>query len=195
MRCDKWIRRDLSVVETFTLFQNFDTPDITRLGLKVKNYLVFSDTCCIPLSRVPNSKSPVEFKLEFPSIHRLVVFFYFKKLMLNSMQDLKSWVYLLKNYWDFILWSNLAPPFKFHWHINSLIDPIKIVPQRFHRFTDRHCRYLVDVEFDRWHRWWRIYHWRYKCKVVIICEYLMLLPQFTWNDQSVVTYVTKNLLT
>ena len=166
----------MSVVETFTLFQNFDTSDITRLGLKVKNYLVFSDTCCIPLSRVPNSKSPVEFKLEFPSIHRLVVFFYFKKLMLNSMQDLKSWVYLLKNYWDFILWSNLAPPFKFHWHINSLIDPIKIVPQRFHRFTDRHCRYLVDVEFDRWHRWWRIYHWRYKCKVVIICEYLMLLP-------------------
>ena len=90
---------------------------------------------------------------------------------------------LLKNYWDFILWSNLAPPLKFHWHINSLIDPIKILPQRFHRFTDRHCRYLVDVEFDRWHRWWRIYHWRYKCKVVMICEYLMLLPQFTWNDQ------------
>ena len=119
------------------------------------------------------------------------MFFYFKKLMLNSMQDLKSWVDLLRNYWDFILWSNLAPPLKFHWHINSLIDPIKIVPQRFHRFTDRHCRYLVDVEFDGRHRWWRIHNWRYKCKVVMICEYLMLLPQFTWNDQSVVTYVTK----
>ena len=138
MNCEKWISRDLSVVETFTFFQNFDTPAFEQSSC-IHNHHVLTTGWFFPnfyASRYLSwyYMSWVEGKellywcfqifvaylfLEYPianlllssnlSFHQSIVklcFFDFKKLMLNSMQDLKSWVDLLKNYWDFILWSN-----------------------------------------------------------------------------------------